>query len=89
MNVKTTFLNGALHEGVYKDQLEVFQRQWYLKFHKILITLGFKENPVDQCIYLKISGSKICIIFLYVDILFASNNMRMIHETKQFIYIYI
>ena len=35
--------------------------------------------------YLKISGSKICIIVLYVDdILLASNNMGMIHETKEF-----
>ena len=41
---------------------------------------------MDQCIYLKINGSKICIIVLYVDeILLASNNMRMIHETKQLI----
>ena len=108
MDVKTAFLNGALHEEVYMDQLEGFQnkckehmvcklkksiyglkqasRQWYLKFHEILITFGFKENLVDQCIYLKISGSKICIIVLYVDdMLLASNNMGMIHETKQFL----
>ena len=51
-----------------------------LKFHEILITFGFKEHLVDQCIYLKISGSKICIIVLYVDdMFFASNNMGMIH----------
>ena len=61
-------------------------RQWYLKFHEILITFGFKENLVDQCIYLKISGSKNCIILLYVDdMLLASNNMGMICETKQFL----
>ena len=54
-------------------------RQWYLKFHEILITFGFKENLVDQCIYFKISGSKICIIVLYADdMLLASNNMGMI-----------
>ena len=41
---------------------------------------------MDQCIYLKISGSKISIIVLYVDyMLLASNNTRMIHETKQFL----
>ena len=66
--------------------LKQTSRQWYLKFHEILITFGFKDNLVDQCIYLKISGSKICIIVLYADDrLLASNNMRMIHETKQFI----
>ena len=41
---------------------------------------------MDQCIYLKINGTKICIIVLYVDdMLLASNNMGMIHETKKFI----
>ncbi|RVW94724.1 Retrovirus-related Pol polyprotein from transposon TNT 1-94 [Vitis vinifera] len=66
--------------------LKQASRQWYLKFHEILITFGFKENLMDQCIYLKINGSKICIIVLYVDdMLLASNNMGMILETKQFL----
>ncbi len=66
--------------------LKQASRQWYLKFYEILITFGLKENLVDQCIYLKISGSKICIIVLYVDdMLLASNNMGMIFETKQFL----
>ena len=47
-----------------------------LKFHEILITFGFKEHLVNQCIYLKINWSKICIIVLYVDDMFlASNNI--------------
>ena len=34
----------------------------------------------------KISGNKICILVLYVDnMLLVSNNMIMIHETKQFL----
>ncbi len=37
---------------------------------------GFKENIVDHCIYLKISGSKIIFLVLYVDdILLASNDL--------------
>jgi hypothetical protein len=37
---------------------------------------GFKENIVDFCIYLKISGSKIIFLVLYVDdILLASNDL--------------
>ena len=28
-------------------------RQRYLKFHEVRMTFGFKENSVDQCIYLK------------------------------------
>ena len=66
--------------------LKQTSRQWYLKFHEILITFGFKDNLVDQRIYLKISESKICIIVLYVDdMLLAINNMKIIHETKQFL----
>jgi hypothetical protein len=37
---------------------------------------GFKENIVDHCIYLKISGSKIICLVPYVDdILLASNDL--------------
>lgn len=57
-------------------------RQWYLKFHEVRMTFGFKENSVDQCIYLKVSGSKFLFLVLYVDdILLAS----MLHDTKTFL----
>ena len=47
----------------------------------------FKKNIVDQCIYLKVSGSKFVILVLYVDdILLASNNLDMLHETKRFLF---
>ena len=66
--------------------LKQTSRQWYLKFHEVLTKFDFKDNVGDQCVYLKISGSNICIIVLYVDdILLASNNLEMIHETKQFL----
>ncbi|KAF3686058.1 hypothetical protein FXO37_00006 [Capsicum annuum] len=32
-------------------------RQWYLKFNETIVTFGFKENTVDRCIYLKVSGN--------------------------------
>ena len=41
--------------------------QWYLKFHGIISLFGFNENPMDQCIYHKVSRSKICFLVLYVD----------------------
>ena len=41
---------------------------------------------MDQCIYLKVSGSKVCFLVLYVDdILLATNNKGLLHEVKQFI----
>jgi len=46
--------------------------------------MGFKENKVDQCMYLKVSGSIFVFLVLYVDdILLAYNDLRMLRETKQ------
>jgi len=39
---------------------------------------------MDQCIYQKVSGSKICFLILCVgDILLATNDKGLIHEVKQ------
>jgi hypothetical protein len=41
---------------------------------------------VDNCIYIKIKGSIFIIIILYVDdILLASSNKNLLHETKRFL----
>jgi hypothetical protein len=57
--------------------------QCYIKFHKVITSFGFIENFVDQCIYLKVSGSKVMLLVLYVDdILLASNDLGFLHETK-------
>ena len=46
--------------------------------------MGFEENKVDQCIYLKISESKYIFLVLYVDdILLACNDIGLLHEIKQ------
>ncbi|RVW74905.1 Retrovirus-related Pol polyprotein from transposon TNT 1-94 [Vitis vinifera] len=75
MDVKITFLNGDLDE----DMLE----QWYLKFDRIITQNGFKENTVDRCIYLRVSGSSYIFLVLYVDdILLASNDSDLLIETK-------
>ncbi|WJX19405.1 hypothetical protein P8452_09107 [Trifolium repens] len=66
--------------------LKQASRQWYLKFHGIISSFGFVENPMDQCIYQKVSGSKICFLILYVDdILLATNDKAFLHEVKQFL----
>ena len=61
--------------------LKQASRQWYIKFHNVITSFGFEENIVDQCIYLKVSGSHFIFLVLYVDdILLASNNLRTIRE---------
>ena len=60
-------------------------RQWYLKFNDTITSFEFKENTVDQCIYLKVSGSKFIFLILYVDdILLASSDLGLLHTTKKF-----
>ncbi|KAK9128999.1 hypothetical protein Syun_017796 [Stephania yunnanensis] len=66
--------------------LKQASRQWYLKFHDVISSFGFVENIMDNCIYQKVSGSKICFLILYVDdILLATNDKGMLHEVKQFL----
>ncbi|RZB42467.1 Retrovirus-related Pol polyprotein from transposon TNT 1-94 [Glycine soja] len=73
-----------LNKSIYG--LKQASRQWYLKFHGIISSFGFEENPMDQCIYHKVSGSKTCFLVLYVDdILLAANDRGLLHEVKQFL----
>ena len=52
----------------------------------MITSFGFKENTVDQCIYLKFNGNKFIILVLYVnDILLASSDIGLLHETKRFL----
>ena len=61
-------------------------RQWYFKFHQIIASYGFETNIVDDCVYHKFSGSKHIFLVLYVDdILLATNDIGMLHDTKRFL----
>ena len=44
--------NVNINKSIY--DLKQGSRQWYFKFHGIISSFGFDENPRDQCIYHKI-----------------------------------
>ncbi|RVW21180.1 Retrovirus-related Pol polyprotein from transposon TNT 1-94 [Vitis vinifera] len=84
MDVKTAFLNGNIDETIYMVQQENSESNDSKQL--VITSFGFKENTVDQCIYLKFSGSKFIILVLYVDdILIASSDVGLLHETKRFL----
>ena len=55
-----------------------------MRFNDTIVSFGFKENTVDWCIYLKVSGSKVIFLILYVrDILLATNDPGLLHKTEK------
>ena len=52
-----------------------------------MITLfGFEINIVEDCVYHKFSGSKYIFLVLYInDILLATNDICLLHDTKRFL----
>ena len=73
-----------LNKSIYG--LKQASRQWYYKFHQVIISSGLEMKMVDDCIYHKFSGSKHIYLVLYVDdILLATNDIGMLHETKRFL----
>ncbi|KAL1342187.1 hypothetical protein AAHE18_09G140400 [Arachis hypogaea] len=47
-------------------------------------SMADNQNISDQCLYHKVSGSKIIFLILYVDdILFATNDLGLLHESIQ------
>ena len=47
--------------------LKQASRQWYFKFHQVVISFGFEINAVEDCVYHKFSGSRFIFLVLYVD----------------------
>ena len=73
-----------LKKSIYK--LKQASRQWYYKFHQVIVSFGFEMNDVDDCVYHEFSGSKHIFLVLYVDdILLATNDIGMLHKTKRFL----
>lgn len=60
--------------------------EWYPKFNDTIISFKFKENSIDWCIYLKVSGSKlIFLIFYFDDILLVQSDLGIMYEMKEYL----
>jgi hypothetical protein len=71
-----------LRKSIYG--LKQASSQWYIKFHKVITSFGFIENLVDQCICLKVNGSKVIFLVRYMDdILLTNSDLGLLHETKR------
>ena len=58
----------------------------YLKFDEGVTTNGFKENIIDQCIYM-VTRSKYIFLVLYVDDIFlAANDTELLIEIKELLF---
>ena len=49
-----------------------------------MTSFGFIENKFDQCVYMKVGGSKFIFMVLYVDdILLANSDVNLLNDTKR------
>ena len=81
---ETNKLVCKLKKSIYG--LKQASRQWYLKFHQVVLSFGFEVNTVEDCVYHKLSGSRFIFLILYVDdILLASSDVELLRETKKFL----
>ncbi|KAL9250771.1 Retrovirus-related Pol polyprotein from transposon TNT 1-94-like protein [Drosera capensis] len=91
MQQQKNFVSGDPKKMVWKLKKSIYglkqaSRQWYHKFNNVITSFGFEPNIADDCIYHKFSGSKHIFLVLYVDdILLASNDIGLLHETKRFL----
>lgn len=73
-----------LKKSIYR--FKQASRKWYLQFNDTITSFGFKDNTVDRCIFMKVSGSKFIFLILYIDNIFlASSDLGLQHKTKKFL----
>ena len=66
--------------------LKQASKQQYTNVDSVISSFGFSENIVDECVYVKTVGNNFIFLILYVDdILLASNNFKILKDTKTFL----
>ena len=63
-----------LHQALYR--LKQAGQAWHQFLHGILLKSGYIQSLADECIFIKISGSNIEIILVYVDDLGLFTNTK-------------
>ena len=58
-------------------------RSWNIRFDEEIKRFGFVKNKEEPCVYMKVSGSALVILILYVDdILLVGNDIPMLESVK-------
>ncbi|KAK9133630.1 hypothetical protein Scep_013158 [Stephania cephalantha] len=71
-----------LHKSLYG--LKQAPRQWYLKFDKFMLTIGYMRCHADHFCYFKKFDNSYVILLLYVDdMLIAGSNIEKIENLKE------
>ena len=66
--------------------LKQSSRQWYLRFHKVILTYDFKMIGEDHYVYVKRTNGKFSILSLYVDdILIAGSDKEYLMDIKRWL----
>ena len=64
--------------------VKISSRQWYLRFHKVIMSYNFKMIDEDHYVYVKRCDDKFVILSFYVDdILIVGNDKEYIMDIKK------
>ncbi|KAK0586217.1 hypothetical protein LWI29_002965 [Acer saccharum] len=56
--------------------LKQSSRQWYLRFHRAVVSYGFQMVEEDHCVYIKRDKDKYVLLSLYVDDILLAGNCK-------------
>ncbi|GJQ97131.1 retrotransposon protein, putative, ty1-copia subclass [Tanacetum coccineum] len=85
------FVNPKFPNRVCKFKRSIYglkqaSRQWNKRFDDKIKKFGFSQNRDEPCVYMKVSGSYVTFLILYVnDILIMGNNIHMLQDVKSYL----
>jgi hypothetical protein len=70
-----------LKEALYV--LKKAPRAWYGRIDNFLTSLGFTKSKVDSNLYFKVMNDELVMLPLYVDVVFLTNEEKLITDCKK------